>query len=148
VGLWAIRDLTSWLRAASGPVVDINSENELARAVPNVGRLVLSDGGRDAGRSAAPYSTANPTASPKIEAARMISVKLIDMDYSSRLQETQEVRTCPITLGGQLKFCVLPQKKHGEKGRRLSFGDSRRPYQAYGNGQTVRHRTAGGTWPI
>jgi hypothetical protein len=27
------------------------------------------------------YSTANPTASPKIEAARMISVKLIDMDF-------------------------------------------------------------------
>jgi hypothetical protein len=53
------------------------------------------------------YSTAKPTASPKIEAARMISVKLIDMVSSSPgSKRPWEARLRPITLDGFLKTIV------------------------------------------
>ncbi len=73
----------------------------------------------------------------------MISVKLIDMDFLLPVKGDTGGADLSNHLGWPIKILRVAAKEERKKSRRLSFGDSRRPYQAYGNGRTVRHRTAG-----
>jgi hypothetical protein len=67
------------------------------------------------------YRTAKPTANPKIDAARMISVKLIDMDSSSPVARNMRNSALSNHLGWLTKIWRVGAERRHDKGAGVHF---------------------------